>query len=68
LKRFEADFRDSRRVLAKRCTKCNRISFYAQDFVDMPSINEKYKSMSWIFIGFAVGIIIIGLIASLNGY
>jgi hypothetical protein len=52
---IETDFNDIRRVIASRCTKCNRIFQYAQDFVVQPNIKSKYSIISlYIFLGLLV--------------
>ena len=46
----ENDYKDVRRVMTKRCTKCNRLFSYAQDFVLMSDPKKAYtKSLLVVF-------------------
>ena len=60
----EANYNDVRRVLAKRCTKCNRIFMYAQDIVLTPNLNSANNSRTLIVIGILALAGLIGFIVA----
>ena len=68
LKPFEATFEDSRRVLARRCKKCNKISLYAQDLVDEVNINLKSNKLILIIMFITLVVVVVGVMVSLDGY
>lgn len=49
----ESEFKDIRRVIAYRCTKCNRIFQYAQDSIIIPNLSQVNKKIMTIFYVFA---------------
>lgn len=55
---YETDFNDVRRVITYRCTKCNRLFQYAQNFVIVPNLGERNRNFMIISLGIAIVFVI----------